>query len=369
MLVQLVAVHRAPQRRELGDLVADDEQLELFELARAQLGERFDQPHEVLVRLDRSRVQHEAVIELEALAHARDVLGVRLDPEPLVNRVVDDRDLVRRHVEEVQDVALGRLRHREDPIRLRRGAPHRRARVGVRRAVRQVLRKHQVDAVVNGHDRSAADRDRQHVVRRVKHVRLSRASAPTARGTARGASSWPTARGPSGSWTELLGHAHVGLVAEQHVLVLAIDAREVPQEVPDVGADAEVVQLPGIDRDFHRWNDDRELSIPTIPVEAILAPQVSDRPGIDAAAARDLRRLVHRVADLERVALDRVEPPGAIVGGGRRQPHPVGFVEREPGAGRAGSGPRSRRRGVRPSPRRRRSDRRCVDAQSNTFSS
>ena len=42
-----------------------------------------------------------------------------------------------------------------------------------------------------------------------------------------------------------------GCAAEQDVVRLAIDARELPQEVPDVGADAEVVELPGIDRDSH----------------------------------------------------------------------------------------------------------------------
>jgi hypothetical protein len=40
-------------------------------------------------------------------------------------------------------------------------------------------------------------------------------------------------------------------VAEEHVLVFLIDARQVPQQVPDVGADAEVVEFPGIDRDSH----------------------------------------------------------------------------------------------------------------------
>ena len=74
MLVQLVAVHRAPQRRQLRDLVADDQQLQVLELARAQLVERLDQPHQVLVRLDVADVEHEPVIELVALAHARDGL-------------------------------------------------------------------------------------------------------------------------------------------------------------------------------------------------------------------------------------------------------------------------------------------------------
>jgi hypothetical protein len=47
-------------------------------------------------------------------------------------------------------------------------------------------------------------------------------------------------------------HLEVVLVAQQHVLVRRVDAREVPQQVADVGADAEVVELAGIDRNAHR---------------------------------------------------------------------------------------------------------------------
>ena len=50
------------------------------------------------------------------------------------------------------------------------------------------------------------------------------------------------------------GDDHVRLVTEQHVLVLAVDARKMPQEVADVGADAEVVEFSGIDRNFH-WEN------------------------------------------------------------------------------------------------------------------
>ena len=45
-----------------------------------QLGERLDQPHEVLVRLDVADVQDEAVIELVALADARDLLRLAAPP-------------------------------------------------------------------------------------------------------------------------------------------------------------------------------------------------------------------------------------------------------------------------------------------------
>ena len=72
-------------------------------------------------------------------------------------------------VEEAQDVALRALRHRQDARRaLAPPCQIDALRVGVGQPVGQVLRKHQVDAVVNRHDRPAADQRRQHVVRRMK---------------------------------------------------------------------------------------------------------------------------------------------------------------------------------------------------------
>ena len=43
--------------------------------------------------------------------------------------------------------------------------------------------------------------------------------------------------------------------AEDHVLRVVIDPRELPQEVADVGADPEVVELSGVDADAHGSND------------------------------------------------------------------------------------------------------------------
>ena len=109
-----------------------------------------------------------------------------------------------------------------------------------------------MDAVVNRHDRAAAHGDRQHIMRRVIHVRLLAHQHPrhvnlfadgvVVRGFEDGAE----------VLAKCLGHAHVRLVAEQDVLVLPIDARQMPQEVPDVGADAEIVQFSGINGHSHR---------------------------------------------------------------------------------------------------------------------
>ena len=92
------------------------------------------------------------MIQLVALAHQVHPPGVGGGEKPLVDRVVNHRHFLGLDVEEPQDVALGGLRHRQDAIGLARRAPHRRLRVDIRQLARQVLREHQVNAIVNGHD-------------------------------------------------------------------------------------------------------------------------------------------------------------------------------------------------------------------------
>ena len=74
-----------------------------------------------------------------------------------------------------------------------------------------------------------------------------------------------------------------------------IDARELPQQVADVGADAEVVELPRVDRDSHAlpilhvvglwalgfWAV--VLPIPAAPVHAMPTAKVSQDARIHAA--------------------------------------------------------------------------------------
>ena len=139
---------------------------------------RVEQAFEILVRLHVADVEDELVLQLVSLGHALHGLFGRRRGEVLVDGVVDDGDLLRRHVEELEDVALGRLGDRQDAI----GPPGRRAHlrpcVGKRRPVGQVLRKAQVDAVVDRHDRSAHRQRRQHVVRLVQHVRARAHQGP-----------------------------------------------------------------------------------------------------------------------------------------------------------------------------------------------
>ena len=56
--------------------------------------ERFDQPLQVLVRLDVARIEHVRRVQLIALAHPLDFFGGRRLAEAVVDGVVDDVDLV-----------------------------------------------------------------------------------------------------------------------------------------------------------------------------------------------------------------------------------------------------------------------------------
>jgi len=252
VLVQLVLVDGAPKRGQLRDLVANDQQLQVVEASPAQPVERLDQPHEVLVRLDVADVENELVIELIALADASDVLIDRRGREPIVDRVVHHDDLVRRHVEKTEQVALGRFRDGENPARPPRRAPHRCLCVHVRGPVRQVLRKHQMNAVVDRDDRTTANRRRQHVVRGMEDVGSLSAQHPrhmdlladrvVGRRLEDGAEIRP----------ELPPHAEVTFVTQQYVLGPTIETCQMPKQVLRVRADAEVVELASINRDAHQ---------------------------------------------------------------------------------------------------------------------
>ena len=252
MLVELVAMYRLPQHRILRQLVADDDQLEVVRTGAPRDRKRLDQPLDVLVRLDVAHVEHEWVIQLVALPRQVHPHRVRGTQEPLVDGVVDNLHFLRRNVEETQDVALRCLRHGEDAIGLPRRAPHRSFRVDIRQLAWQVLREHQVDAVVNGHHRPAADRGRQHVVRLVHHRHA------LARQRERNADLLGNGIGRR----RLRHHAEVAAqhlarllvvgAAQHHVFGGLIETRQFDQDVADVGADAEVAQLPRVNCNAHR---------------------------------------------------------------------------------------------------------------------
>ncbi len=134
-------------------------------------------------------------------------------------------------------------------IRPVRRGPQLQLGVGVGQPPGQVLREHQVDAVVDRHHRPAVHQRRQHVVRRVEEVDALPATASSGCGPARRSSTGGRLDDRPEVRAELPGDPRVVLrPAQQHVLGRPVDARQLVEQVPDVGADAEVVVPSG-----RRW--------------------------------------------------------------------------------------------------------------------
>jgi hypothetical protein len=73
-----------------------------------------------------------------------------------------------------------------------------------------------------------------------------------ARAPARGASSWRGLQhSPEVRPKLAAADAEIGFAAQQNELGRVIDAREMAQEIADVGADPEIVDLPRVDGDSH----------------------------------------------------------------------------------------------------------------------
>ena len=94
---------------------------------------------------------------------------------------------------------------------------------------------------------------------------------------------------------ELRGYAEVRLVAEEDVLAVAINPREMPQQVARIGADAEVVEFSCIDRDthpgiihsrlaFHAWR-----AMPDMQVERVHWREEPGSIGMSGSRRRNCR--------------------------------------------------------------------------------
>ena len=109
-----------------------------------------------------------------------------------------------------------------------------------------------MDAVVDRDDRSAGDERRQHVVRRVEErdaftpERQRDPELLADRIVARGFRHGPEILAERAKRLAVVGPG------EHDKLGLTIEPRQVPQQVADVRADAEIVQLPRVYADAHR---------------------------------------------------------------------------------------------------------------------
>ena len=223
----------------------------MIEAGRVQVMKRFDQALDVLVRLDVSRVQHELLLQLEPFAHAVDLRRRRHLAEAVVEAVVNDGDLLLGNLEVAQDVALRRLGHRDDLPGAVRRPPQERARVAIRQPIRQVLREHQVDAVVDGDHGLAGRQRRQHVMRAVEQIDPLPGEACRDvdllhhRIGFGGLHDGPKVRPQPAQRLAVVGSA------EQDVLRLCVQPGQLAQQILDVGANPEVMEFPGVDRDPH----------------------------------------------------------------------------------------------------------------------
>src|SRR5262249_25578238 len=160
-------------------------------------------------------------------------------------------DLFGRDVHEPQNVALRTLRDGQDPRRPFRRHGDRSPRVGEREAVGQVLRKHQVNAVVDGHNGSTRHERRQYVMWRVKQSDLF---TPERQGQLDLLGDRVVAgrfdHGPE-VFAQRIERLAIVATAEENEFRVVIDAGKMAQQIPDVGADAEVVQLAGVYADSH----------------------------------------------------------------------------------------------------------------------
>src|SRR5205814_496112 len=141
VVVQLVTVDGAAKRSVFRDLVPDQHQLQVVETALSYDLKRVDQSLEVFVRLHVPRVQDKVRVQLVAFADPVDGFLIRLDAETWIERVIDHVDLAGRDVDEALDVSLGALRHGQHARRPLGGQRNRRARIGERPSIGQVLRK------------------------------------------------------------------------------------------------------------------------------------------------------------------------------------------------------------------------------------
>src|SRR6267378_2776202 len=82
-------------------------------------GEGLDQPGQIFLRLDISRIEHERIGYRVAFQNAVGVGGHWLPQEPFVERVVDDLDFFLGNAEPAGEIPLGRMRNSHDAVRAR----------------------------------------------------------------------------------------------------------------------------------------------------------------------------------------------------------------------------------------------------------
>src|SRR5271166_4692438 len=116
--------HRTPQVGMFGNLIPDNDQLQVLELLffgqlSLQSSKRLDDAHNVLVWADAACVEQKRGVDLVAFGDELAVCFAGMtEAKALVDRVVDDLDFFRWNLEEPLRVLLREVGHSEDPRRM-----------------------------------------------------------------------------------------------------------------------------------------------------------------------------------------------------------------------------------------------------------
>ena len=108
-----------------------------------------------------------------------------------------------------------------------------------------------MDAIVNRHDGLRRRERRKHVVGRVKQVETFAPDREWNRDLFRDRVVRGAVRDGAKVFSERCRHAHILRSGEQHVFILPIDFGKLTEQIPDIGADAEIVKLSGVDANAH----------------------------------------------------------------------------------------------------------------------
>src|SRR5208337_2237709 len=256
--------HRAPKVGMFGYFIADDDQLQVFELPflgqlSLERSERLYDAHDVLVRADAACIEQERVVHLVTL---RDESAVGFAGMPLaeavVEGVVNDLDLLRRNMEQALRVLLGEIGDREDACRVMQhplGKLKMQVALHVGMAVDAV---HMVEQVM--HRDHVRARDTLRFPEQMWHMQQVAAEAfqqlmqfkvALKRELVRLRRQRLEVRRQS------LGPDDLSRDSDQEVFVFAVQARQRTDGVARIGPNAKFADPPDVDRDSHNTSVNR----------------------------------------------------------------------------------------------------------------
>lgn len=108
-----------------------------------------------------------------------------------------------------------------------------------------------MDAVVNRDHGLRRRERRKNVMRRVEEVETLAPDREWNRDLLRDRIVRGTVRNSTKVFSERRGHAHILRSGEHYIFILPIDFGKLSEQIPNVGADTEIVKLSGVDANAH----------------------------------------------------------------------------------------------------------------------